>query len=67
LLYLLLQKDPSKRLGSPSTGGLKGLQSHPFFNELDWDRVARKDYDPPIKPKVKNQGDTRHISKMFLS
>ena len=66
LLYLLLEKNPKKRLGSPETGGTKGIMSHPFFDGIDWDRVKQRDYQPPIKPKVKNEGDTRHISKMFL-
>lgn len=26
-----------------------------------------KEYPPPIKPKVKGKGDTKHIAKMFLS
>jgi len=40
---------------------------HPFFEGIDWERVKERDYAPPIKPKVKNGGDTKHISKNFLS
>jgi len=29
--------------------------------------VLRREYEPPIKPKVKGRGDTKHISQMFLS
>ena len=67
LISLLLVKDANKRLGSPAFGGTSSIKNHPFFEGLDWDRVLRRDYEPPIKPKVKNRGDTKHISQMFLS
>ena len=31
LMSLLLQKDPSRRLGSEATGGFAAIKSHPFF------------------------------------
>jgi hypothetical protein len=40
--------------------------AHPFFEGVDWEKVENKEYPPPIKPKVKDAGDTKHIAKMFL-
>lgn len=67
LLSLLLTKNPIKRLGSVGCGSTAGIKSHPFFEGINWDKVLNKEYSPPIKPKVKDRGDTKHISKMFLS
>ncbi len=63
----MLEKNPEKRLGSPATGGTKAIMDHPFFEGIDWERVKNRGYPPPIEPKVKNGGDTKHISKNFLT
>ena len=47
-------------------GGTQTIKNHPFFEGIDWDKVIKKEYTPPIRPKVKDSGDTRHISKAFL-
>jgi len=62
LLHLLLEKNPAKRLGAPAYGGASSIKNHPFFSDIEWDKVLKKEYPAPIKPKVKNRGDTRHIS-----
>jgi serum/glucocorticoid-regulated kinase 2 len=63
LLYLLLEKNPNRRLGADGTAS---IMSHPFFDRVDWERVENRDYPPPMSPKVKSAGDTKHISKVFL-
>jgi len=37
----LLQRDPSKRLGSEK-GDANEIKSHPFFNGVDWNLVMQK-------------------------
>lgn len=37
LLSELLQKCPLARLGSPRTGGVEKIKSHPFFKNIDWE------------------------------
>ena len=47
----LLEKDPAKRLGTP--GCLAGeICDQPFFKTIDWDRLDRKEIEPPFRPKV---------------
>ena len=43
----LLDRDPAKRLGG--NGGAE-VQSHPFFNGLDWDLLYRRRITPPYNP-----------------
>ena len=49
LLHALLEKDISKRLGCGAEG-TKEVKNHPFFNDVDWDAVYRKELTPPIVP-----------------
>jgi serum/glucocorticoid-regulated kinase 2 len=56
LIVALLNRNPEQRLGS-SEKDVEELQVHPFFASIDWDKMLRKEIDPPYKPKVKT-GDT---------
>ena len=39
----------SKRLGSPTMGGYPALKQHPFFADVDWDRVLEEDISPHLR------------------
>uniref|UniRef100_A0A0N4Z9J6 3-phosphoinositide-dependent protein kinase 1 n=1 Tax=Parastrongyloides trichosuri TaxID=131310 RepID=A0A0N4Z9J6_PARTI len=45
----LLVISPSERLGSESTGGVKSLQEHAFFNGIDWENLINTT-PPELKP-----------------
>lgn len=38
---------------------------HPFFESIDWDKLANKNVQPPYIPKTKRIDDLRHIDPMF--
>ena len=42
--------DPSKRLGSTSSGGYQQLKRHPFFDGVHWDAVWQVDGPPLVRP-----------------
>jgi serine/threonine protein kinase len=44
----LLIKDPETRLGAVSSGA---VQEHGWFTGLDWNALARKELEPPCKPR----------------
>lgn len=62
LLEGLLTRDPEKRLGA--NGGTE-VKHHPWFGDIDWDKLVRKEIDPPFKPKVKSMDDTSQIDPTF--
>ncbi|KAM4795579.1 atypical protein kinase C-like [Rhinophrynus dorsalis] len=53
LLKGLLEKKPGKRLGGNSDKGFDEIQHHPFFNGMDWEKLEKKQIQPPYKPPLK--------------
>ncbi|KAH8131894.1 hypothetical protein LI328DRAFT_160673 [Trichoderma asperelloides] len=47
LLAKLLIRNPKERLGA---NGASEIKDHLFFDELDWNKVARREYEPAFKP-----------------
>ena len=41
MLQALLERDPSKRLGSGEEDALE-IKRHPFFAKIDWDQLYKK-------------------------
>ena len=66
LLQGLLEREPTKRLGS-SEEDANDLKRHPWFAKIDWTKLMQKKLDPPFKPYVAGPEDTRNIDKMFTN
>jgi len=64
LLEGLLTRDPEKRLGS---NGGQDIKVHPWFAEIDWEKLIRKEIEPPFKPKVQGIEDISQIDKVFIA
>ena len=63
LLMKLITSDLSKRLGNLH-GGSKDVMNHPWFAEVTWDRLAKKDIDAPYVPPVRaGVGDASQFDK----
>ncbi|KAH8705724.1 kinase-like domain-containing protein [Talaromyces proteolyticus] len=63
LLSQLITPDLTKRLGNLH-GGPEDVKSHPWFAEVTWDRLLRKDIDAPYVPPVRaGQGDASQFDK----
>ena len=41
----MLDRNPKSRLGSKDKNELK---NDPFFKDINWDRMQRKEYKPPV-------------------
>lgn len=49
----LLTKNPARRLGCvASEGGETAIVDHPFFNGIDWEKLNRRELEPPFKPRI---------------
>ncbi|KAI1074702.1 Pkinase-domain-containing protein [Whalleya microplaca] len=63
LLELLITPDLTKRLGN-LYGGPSDVKTHPWFAEVTWDRLSRKDIDAPYTPPVKaGAGDASQFDR----
>ena len=47
LLRRLLERDPNKRLGG-SVKDAQEIKEHPYFKDVDWDKIYKKEIKPPI-------------------
>merc|ERR1712137_790608 len=63
LLEGFLTRDPAKRYGTD----FNVIKGHPFYAGLDWDKLERKEIEPPFKPEVYGKEDTDQIDPMFTS
>jgi len=66
LLEGLLTRDPDKRLGSSKEGAAE-VKRHPFFKDIDWEKLEKKDIEAPFKPKVKDVMDISQIDTAFTA
>ncbi|KAF2398512.1 Pkinase-domain-containing protein, partial [Trichodelitschia bisporula] len=61
----LLNRNPKHRLGSQ--GDAEELKAHPFFADIDWDALAKKNVVPPFKPKLKSELDVSNFDPEFTN
>ncbi|KAL5463905.1 hypothetical protein EMCRGX_G032854 [Ephydatia muelleri] len=64
LLLSLLEKDPSKRLGAT---GAEEIKKHPWFHEVDWNKVLGKELPVPFRPYVSSEVDVGNFSAEFTA
>lgn len=58
----LLEKDPKVRLTDPEV-----MKNHPFFQGIDFEKLYRKEVNPPYIPSVQSVDDVSNIDPTFLS
>jgi len=65
LIVALLNRDPKKRLGSKAD--IDDLKAHPFFKDIQFEKMMKKEIDPPYKPKIKANDTTSNFDTTFTS
>ena len=55
LVKKLLEYNPKRRLG------FKQIITHPFFKDIDWNKLEKKEFIPPFLPEI----DNKNIFKYF--
>ena len=64
LLKKLLEPVPYQRLGNGPEGS-EEIKKHPYFKDIDWDALYRKEIEAPYIPEVNDSEDTGQIDKLF--
>ncbi|XP_029462420.1 ribosomal protein S6 kinase alpha-6 isoform X2 [Rhinatrema bivittatum] len=57
LLRMLFKRNPSNRLGA-GPDGVEEIKRHPFFATVDWNKLFRREIQPPFKPASGKPEDT---------
>ncbi|KAI5090554.1 protein kinase C, eta, b, partial [Silurus meridionalis] len=66
ILRGFLTRDASCRLGcAERDGGEKAITSHPFFRDLDWEKLRKRELDSPFKPRIKSSEDVNNFDPDF--
>ncbi|KAJ9624725.1 Serine/threonine-protein kinase [Knufia peltigerae] len=61
----LLNRNPRHRLGA--NGDADELMAHPFFGDVNWDALGKKNLIPPFKPKLSSVADTSNFDPEFTN
>lgn len=61
----LLNRNPKHRLGANRDAD--ELIEHPFFADVDWQALGKKNLVPPFKPKLTSLADTSHFDPEFTN
>ncbi|RKP09853.1 kinase-like domain-containing protein, partial [Thamnocephalis sphaerospora] len=62
LITGLLERNPNLRLGSR---GAEEVKRQPYFKNIDWGKVYRKEYPTPFNPDVTSTMDLHNIDPKF--
>ncbi|XP_042567325.1 ribosomal protein S6 kinase alpha-6 [Cyprinus carpio] len=57
LLRMLFKRNPSNRLGA-GPDGVEEIKRHTFFSTIDWNKLYRRELQPPFKPAAGRPDDT---------
>ncbi|KAH7883235.1 kinase-like domain-containing protein [Phlebopus sp. FC_14] len=56
IILKLMEADPSKRFGNLKHGA-GDVFAHPWFREVNWERLRNRDIHPPYLPRISGDGD----------
>lgn len=66
LIRQLLNRDPEQRIGSGPNGTEK-IKAHPWFKDIDWPSLERRELVPSFVPHLKNEQDLPYVEPDVLS
>uniref|UniRef100_A0A183D9N9 Serine/threonine-protein kinase Sgk3 n=1 Tax=Gongylonema pulchrum TaxID=637853 RepID=A0A183D9N9_9BILA len=64
-IFQLLDKDCTSRLGAK--GDFGEVKCHPFFAQIDFEKLEKKEIKPPYVPRVNGEMDLSQIDREFTS
>jgi protein kinase N len=60
----LLRRNPEKRLGANERDA-EDVKKQPFFKHINWDRLYKRDVEPPFIPTVSSRFDVSNFDTEF--
>ena len=60
LLMILFEKDPTARMSL-----CENIREHSWFKSINWERLERREVQPPFIPKIENEEDVQNFSHEF--
>jgi serine/threonine protein kinase len=63
-LQKLLTADLTKRYGNLRNGS-RDIMEHAWFGEVNWERLARREIDPPYTPPLKGPAGDAHLFDVY--
>ncbi|ORY85080.1 kinase-like domain-containing protein [Protomyces lactucae-debilis] len=63
-LQKLLTADLTKRYGNLRNGS-RDIMEHAWFSEVNWERLARRDIEPPYTPPLKGAAGDAHLFDVY--
>lgn len=64
LISRLLEKDRKQRLGQKND--VEDILGHPFFKDVDREKLLSKLIEPPFKPQIKSATDLANFDARFV-
>jgi len=52
--------NPAQRLGN-QRGGAKDVKNHPWFKDIDFEKLYKRELEAPIRPHLSGPADTRNF------
>ena len=40
------------------------IKTHPFFKDVDWNRLEKKEIDPPFLPRIEKTNELNNFAKV---
>lgn len=47
--------------------GVDEIKSHKFFDGLNWEKLANREIEPPVRPIIEHPLDTRNFCPHFVA
>ncbi|XP_059823945.1 ribosomal protein S6 kinase alpha-3 isoform X2 [Hypanus sabinus] len=66
LLRMLFKRNPGNRLGA-GPDGVEEIKRHSFFSTIDWNKLCRREIQPPFKPAIGRPEDTFYFDPEFTA
>ncbi|XP_007438671.1 ribosomal protein S6 kinase alpha-3 isoform X3 [Python bivittatus] len=66
LLRMLFKRNPANRLGA-GPDGVEEIKRHTFFATIDWNKLYRREINPPFKPATGRPEDTFYFDPEFTA